>query len=600
MHEGAGDSDEIEIFAALSPSIPPPAARGDAAADPSIVAGSYRLVRELGRGTRGVVHEAESTWTGRRVALQRLHVVPSREEVTRFFSTARAAARLVHPHLVQVLDLGSDERGAPYAVLELLKGETLETHLTRRGALPLGEALRLIEPIADALALAHDEGVVHGNLSPRCIRLVRMSEDRAAPKVTGFGLWRWHADAVLASRTEGLDALYFRAPEQRDGPPDPGVDIWALALCLYRALTGGLPYLSTTPEALTREASSRELPPPSRAAPGLPASVDAVLERALTIDLRHRTPSMRAFLADLIGLREEARPTLRPPSAIEPIDPVDPSEQIDAIDEGEGDDTEFMKGTIASDRAGAQPMRLGLVWTAKDVDLDGVARAMHAALARPIHVLRFKSYAELVDAVLESDVELAWLPPVAYVRARRAAGLRLLFSTLRADGEAASYHAALLGRRGSVERVDDARGKRAAWVDGWSAAGYLVPRTLLTRAGIAPDAELAAQGFVGGHEAVIEALTAGTADIGGTYCRVEDGAVVGPFAGHPEITVLAVSEAIPGDTLCAGPAVTGAEAEAIGVLLREASSTIAPLIAARDLSPGDPSYYDTLEAALFG
>jgi serine/threonine-protein kinase len=591
MHESAGDSDEFEIFAALSPSIPPPATR--TGGDPSVVAGSYRLLRELGRGTRGVVHEAESVWTGRRVALQQLHVVPSKEEITRFFSTARAAARLVHPHLVQVLDLGTDERGAPYAVLELLAGETLETHFSRRGPIPLGEALRLIEPIADALALAHEEGVVHGNLTPRAIRLVRMSEERVVPKVTGFGLWRWNADALIASRAEGLDALYYRAPAQRDGPPDPTSDLWALALCLYRALTGSVPYLSTDAEALHREMASRPLPPPSRATLNLPSSVDAVLHRALAIDRHARPPSMRALLADLVGLREEARPTLRPPpSAIETLD-------AEPIENDEGDDTELMKGTVASDRVPPRPMRLGLVWTAKDVDLDGVARAMHQVLARPIHVLRFTSYAELVDAVLEHDVELGWLPPVAYVRARRASGLRLLFTTRREEGTA-SYHAALLGRKGRVDRIDDARGKRAAWVDGWSAAGYLMPRALLARAGIAADADLAAQGFVGGHEAVIEALTSGTADVGGTYCQMKDGEIVGPFDGHREIVVLAVSEAIPGDTLCAGPAVTGPEAEAIGVLLREASSIIAPLIAARDLTPGDPAYYDALERALFG
>jgi len=591
MHESAGDSDEFEIFAALSPSVPPPATRTSERLDPSMVAGSYRLLRELGRGTRGVVHEAESVWTGRRVALQQLHVVPSKDEIARFFASARAAARLVHPHLVQVLDLGTDERGAPYAVLELLAGETLEALLSRRAPLPLGEALRLIEPIADALALAHEEGVVHGNLTPRSIRLVRVSEDQVVPKVTGFGLWRWSADALIAYRGEGLDALYYRAPEQHDGPPDPSADLWALALCLYRALTGALPYRSNTPEALTNEIATRPVRPPSETALNLPASVDAVLQRALALDPARRTPSMRALLADLVGLREEARPTVRPPPSTEA--------QLELETESEPDDTELMRGTLASDRVAPRPMRLGLVWTAKDVDLDGVARAMHHVLSRPIHVLRFKSYAELVDAVLEHDVELGWLPPVAYVRARRGSSLRLLFTTQRAEGTA-SYHAALLGRRGSVDRIEDARGKRAAWVDGWSAAGYLVPRTLLARAGIAADAELAAQGFVGGHEAVIEALTSGTADLGGTYCQIRDGEIVGPFNGHPEIQVLAVSGAIPGDTLCAGPAVSALEAEAIGVLLREASSIIAPLIAARDLTPGDPAYYDALEKALLG
>lgn len=95
----------------------------------------------------------------------------------------------------------------------------------------------------------------------------------------------------------------------------------------------------------------------------------------------------------------------------------------------------------------AKPLRLGVVWAAREIELPAVAGALHDVLGRSVSVLRFRTYAELVDAVLEHDLELGWLPPVAYVRARRARDVRLLFTTVRATGP--SYHSALLGRAAS-------------------------------------------------------------------------------------------------------------------------------------------------------
>lgn len=116
-----------------------------------------------------------------------------------------------------------------------------------------------------------------------------------------------------------------------------------------------------------------------------------------------------------------------------------------------------------------------------------------------------------------------------------------------------------------------------------------------------PDTDLGAQGFLGRHDAVVAALTNGTADLGATYCRIDPvHGVMGPWAGDERVRVLGVSGPIPGDTLCAGPAVASEEAEAMSLLLLGASRRIAPLIAAHDLSAGEPSYYDALETALLG
>lgn len=584
---GPDSSDEIDLLPPeLFPSVPPPSG-----GDPRLLGGRYELKKELGRGSRGVLHEAVSAWTGRRVTIHRFHRPATLDERARFLRIARTAARLVHPHLVDVLDLGTDEAGAPYAALELLDGETLEAYVARKGALSLEEALRLFEPLADALALAHDEGMVHGNLSPRVIRMVEVG-DGVACKLTGFGLLRTHEEALRAVSDEGPDAVAYRAPEQW---VDAGVeidgraDVWALALCWFHALTGRRAFAAE--EVRAGSSAALVAPRASEHALGLGPAVDAVLQRALTVDPGRRTPSMRSWLAELVALREEARPTIRPPSSRAP------SAHTARLAE-EDDDTLAMRRSPMPEPVHA--LRLGVVWTAPDVDLSAVATVMHEVLHRPVTVRRYRAYAELVDAVLEHDVELGWLPPVAYVRARRAENVRLVLSTVRGTS-VPSYHAALLGRTGVVDRIEDARGKRAAWVDGWSAAGYLMPRMLLEAAGLSSDHDLGAQGFVGSHDAVIAALTAGAADLGATYCQLDDeGRAIGPFTQHPAICVLGVSEPIPGDTLCAGPALSSVEAEAISVLLLESASRIAPLIGARGLAPGESSRYDALERALLG
>lgn len=533
------------------------------------LADKYTLGPELARGPRGVVvHAATNRWTGRRVVIERLAGGSAPEEA-RVLVRARAAARLVHPSLVEVLDLGTDDDGAAFVVREHLEGPSLADWIAGHGPLSLARSLPLFSSLADALALAHEEGIVHGHVTSQSIRIVA-SAPAIAAKLVGLGIGE--------PATTG--ALGHTAPEVlRGARADARADVFSLAACMHEAITGAPPFAAPTVTELLRAMEEGPAPVPSARALGVGPAVDAVLASALRPDPVARTASMRSLLADLVGLREEARATV-PPT------------------EGHDDDpSDTFRAPRPAPVPVEAPLRLGVVWTAPGIDLPLVERALEDAVMRPVRMLRFRGYAQLVDAFLERDVELGWLPPAAYVRARRNRGVRLLFATVR--GEGPTYRAALLGRRGVVDRLADVPGKRAAWVDGWSAAGYLVPRAMLSAVGISVDTQLDAQGFLGGHDEVVRAIEHGAADLGATHCQTDPtGGVQGPFATATNVGVVAVSEPIPGDTLCASPLFADDEAEALSLLLLRARRAIAPLIAARDLVPGDPCAYDALERSL--
>lgn len=197
-------------------------------------------------------------------------------------------------------------------------------------------------------------------------------------------------------------------------------------------------------------------------------------------------------------------------------------------------------------------LQVGLVSTAGEKARGVLEVGLEGALKEPCRVRLWNSYASLVDALKEGEEEFAWLPPVAYLRAQRMGAVTLLACIER--GGKSSYGCVLLGRAGVADSIEEAEGKRALWIDPWSAAGYIVPRALIRAAGHQPDGFFSAQSFVGNYSTMLTMLRFGQAEVGGCYCRLgEDGAPEdGPWYGQAELSLLAHSEPIPGDTLCAG------------------------------------------------
>jgi len=207
-----------------------------------VVAGRFELIREIGRGGFGVVYEARDRELGRNVALKLLPEHQANVAADRLLREAEAAARLSHPNIVAVYDVGRDESG-PYLVLELLRGKTLATRL-KLGALPIGEALRIAAEIAEGLAHAHSRGVVHRDLTPCNVFVC----DDGQAKLLDLGL----AHAFGRPKVDGGTRAYM-APEQRIGAPeDERTDVFALGVVLFQMLSGELPLVAE------RQSDSRE------------------------------------------------------------------------------------------------------------------------------------------------------------------------------------------------------------------------------------------------------------------------------------------------------------------------------------------------------
>ncbi|HSD19303.1 MAG TPA: protein kinase [Anaeromyxobacter sp.] len=265
---------------------------------PGAVVGRFELVREIGRGGFGVVYEARDRELGRSVAFKAVRAgerASLQEE--RLLREAEAAARLSHPNIVTLYDAGRCEHG-PYLVLELLHGQTLAARLSE-AKIELPEALRIASEVANALAHAHREGVVHRDLSPGNVFL----SDEGRVKVLDFGLSHAFGRRRLSGGTPG-----YMAPEQwRGAPEDERTDVYALGVILYQMIAGELPF----PADDDGEAAASTKPAPAIRIPELPA-LGALVARMLAKDPVERPRDGAEVAAALLALQAELE---RTPSA---------------------------------------------------------------------------------------------------------------------------------------------------------------------------------------------------------------------------------------------------------------------------------------------
>lgn len=194
------------------------------------------------------------------------------------------------------------------------------------------------------------------------------------------------------------------------------------------------------------------------------------------------------------------------------------------------------------------PIRLAYVPTTRLLTQRSLL-AQWAAATRPTQWVPCSSYAELLRTVTEQTVDAAWLPPVTFLRAAQRDAVEPIFSLKRAG--AGRYSSALICREDApYTHLGDLRDARAAWVDPWSAAGYLMPRKLLREAGVHPDRDLWQRMF-GSYSNALEALALDLADIAGVFCSVDAFKTVirAGWTGSDRVRVLALSEPIAGDVL---------------------------------------------------
>jgi Tol biopolymer transport system component len=267
--------------------------------------GEFVIVRELGRGGMGIVYEAVQEPLGRRVALKVLAAAASldAQQIERFSREARAAARLDHPGIVRVITSG--EAGSlRYFAMDLVDGEGLDRRIAA-GPLPPGEALAIAAQVADALAAAHAAGLVHRDIKPSNILVDR--EGRA--RLADFGLVHDHAAVSITRSASVLGTPAYMSPEQARGEPAaPAHDLYALGAVLFAMLAGRPPFPGDHPSAVLSQLLTVPAPRLRDVAPGVPAPLAAVVDRALDRDPRRRYASAAEFAADLERVRHGAAP----------------------------------------------------------------------------------------------------------------------------------------------------------------------------------------------------------------------------------------------------------------------------------------------------
>lgn len=301
----------------------------------STLANKYHLKSLLGAGGMGAVYEAENLGTGRRVAVKVMLAEAARDgqAAARFLREARVASRVVHPNIVEVLDLDRDPvDNAPYIVQEFLVGRELAAAIEERGGpFELREALDIMAPVMRALVVAHSRNVVHRDLKPANIFLAQNANGDRVPKVIDFGIAKLTGDdasegGLSLTRTgAAMGTPYYMSPEQARGMRaiDAQTDVWSIGVVLFEMLAGRRPFEAENYHALL---FSLMEPPPRLevVCPSVPKEVADVIHQALTLDRTRRFATMQQFLdallvAGRVSIPPGAAPSTESPRVSAPI-----------------------------------------------------------------------------------------------------------------------------------------------------------------------------------------------------------------------------------------------------------------------------------------
>ena len=281
----------------------------------------YEIVEKLGQGGMGVVYKARDIRLQRFVALKLLPWAdaqePDRRE--RFLREARAASALSHPHIITVHDIATDA-GVDFIVMEYVDGQPLDRLIPRRG-LPVRDAIGFILQVADAVAAAHTVGIVHRDLKPGNVVVAANGRLR----VLDFGLaklleptTRGDSETVASLTAAGvvLGTVAYMAPEQAVGEPvDHRADIFSLGVMLYEMIAGARPFRGANHAAIIHQLHYFEPEALSALRGDVPATLDAVIGRALAKAAGDRYQSVESFMADLRRVLVDVETEAHHPSA---------------------------------------------------------------------------------------------------------------------------------------------------------------------------------------------------------------------------------------------------------------------------------------------
>jgi hypothetical protein len=281
---------------------------------PPLLAGRYRTGRRLGQGSIAQVVQARDEVSGQEVALKVLY--PNLREnqalADRFRREVQVVRRIEHPHVIRIHDLIEDQ-GLLFLVMELHRGGDLSDRVAQAGPLPVAALRTLARQICGALEAAHRAGVIHRDVKPQNILMGPCDELDA--RLCDFGLARTADLAGLTTRSTVLGTPEYMAPEViGQAHADPRSDIYSMAVVLFEAATGRLPFRADSPYQLLRQHLTERPPRASELVPGLPPELDAALARGLAKEPLDRFASA-AELAEALAGSTALDVASRPPPA---------------------------------------------------------------------------------------------------------------------------------------------------------------------------------------------------------------------------------------------------------------------------------------------
>lgn len=243
------------------------------------IVGNYKIETKLGEGGMGAVYKGVDTMLDREVAIKALRpeLASQTSVVERFRSEAVTLAKLNHPNIAALYTMFRQGEEL-YMVLEFVRGETLDTIMQRRGALPAEEAIPVFCQVLDGIDHAHELGIVHRDIKPANIMLT----ENGKLKVLDFGIARLLGSARMTRAGNIIGTLEYMAPEQVKGQEtDARSDIYALGMMLYEILTGRLPFQTENEFELMKLQTEAMPPSPRSINPNIPAEVEEAIMRAI-------------------------------------------------------------------------------------------------------------------------------------------------------------------------------------------------------------------------------------------------------------------------------------------------------------------------------
>ena len=317
--DSSDDGTRVEANPSGSDSDPgPPSHSGSGSLSPrrdalfgQVLADRYRVLDLIGKGGMGKVYLAEHIALGKRVAVKVLNPAYTHrpDQVKRFLREARAASKIGHENVIDVIDYGEMPSGSVFFVMEHLQGEDLGKLLRRTGSLPWSRARRILLQICRAVQAAHAKGILHRDMKPENCFIIHRNGMRDFVKVLDFGIAKMHEENNRVSHTlTQAGALIgtpeYMAPEQVQGEAgDARIDIYALGCIMYQLLTGQLPFSDKTMfGVLSQQVNVRPVPPRQLCPDAdIPVEVEAIILKAMEKDRNLRFQTMAELIEGIVA-----------------------------------------------------------------------------------------------------------------------------------------------------------------------------------------------------------------------------------------------------------------------------------------------------------